>query len=108
MGSLPIQTKAVLQAIFIGESKSEELNTGDVYDIYSSICKLIRLDRLTPRRVSDLINELDMLGLVTARVISKGRYGRSKRINLTIPKAQVKEILEKDFRLSKVFEENSV
>ena len=108
LGSLPIQTKAVLQAIFIGESKSEELNTGDVYDIYSSICKLIRLDRLTPRRVSDLINELDMLGLVTARVISKGRYGRSKRINLTIPKAQVKEILEKDFRLSKVFEENSV
>ncbi|MHA1302418.1 MAG: ORC1-type DNA replication protein [Candidatus Heimdallarchaeaceae archaeon] len=108
LSSLPIQTKAVLQSIFIGESRTDELNTGDVYDIYASICKLIRLDRLTARRVSDLINELDMLGLVTARVISKGRYGRSKRIHLTVPKRQIKEVLEKDFRLSKVFEENNI
>ncbi len=103
LSSLPIQTKAVLQAIYIGESKEEELNTGNVYDIYSKICSIIRLDILSARRVSDLINELDMLGLVTARVISKGRYGRSKKINLTIPKHQIKEVLEKDFRLSKVF-----
>jgi cell division control protein 6 len=102
--SLPIQTKAVLQAIFMGEGKTEEITTGDVYEIYSKICKLIRLDTLTARRVGDLINELDMLGIVTAQVISKGRYGRSKRINLTVPPRQVREVLENDFRLSKIFE----
>ncbi|MDC3267884.1 cell division control protein Cdc6, partial [bacterium] len=32
-----------------------------------------------------LISNLDMLGLVTARTISKGRYGRSKQINSCIP-----------------------
>jgi cell division control protein 6 len=45
-----------------------------------------------------------MLGIVTAQVISKGRYGRSKRINLTVPPRQVREVLENDFRLSKIFE----
>ncbi len=102
--SLPIQTKAVLQAIFLGEGRSEEITTGDVYEIYSRICKLVRLDILTARRVGDLINELDMLGIVTAQVISKGRYGRSKRIHLTVPSRQVREVLENDFRLSKIFE----
>ena len=102
--SLPIQTKAVLQSIFLGEGKSEEITTGDVYEIYSRICKLVRLDKLTARRVGDLINELDMLGIVTAQVISKGRYGRSKRIHLTVPPRQVREVLENDFRLSKIFE----
>jgi cell division control protein 6 len=104
LSSLPIQTKAVLQAIFIGEGKSEEITTGDVYEIYSKICKLVRLDILTARRVGDLINELDMLGIVTAQVISKGRYGRSKRIHLTVPHRQVREVLEKEFRLTKIFE----
>ena len=70
----------------------------------SNLCKIVRLDQLTARRVGDLINELDMLGIVTAQVISKGRYGRSKRIHLTVSLGQVKEVLENDFRLSKVFE----
>ncbi|MHA1952684.1 MAG: ORC1-type DNA replication protein [Candidatus Heimdallarchaeaceae archaeon] len=106
--SLPIQTKAVLQAIFIGEGKSDEITTGDVYEIYSKICKLVRLDILTARRVGDLINELDMLGIVTAQVISKGRYGRSKRIHLTVPPKQVREVIESDFRLSKIFEMDEI
>ena len=102
--SLPIQTKAVLQAIFLGEGKSQEITTGDVYEIYSKICKSVRLDILTTRRVGDLINELNMLGIITAQVISKGRGGRSKRIHLTVPHKQVREVLEGDFRLSKIFE----
>jgi len=106
--SLPIQTKAVLQAIFMGEGKAEEITTGDVYEIYSKICKLVRLDILTTRRVGDLINELDMLGIITAQVISKGRGGRSKRIHLTVPHRQVREVIESDFRLSKIFEMESI
>ncbi len=104
LSTLPIQTKAVLQAIFIGEGNPNEVTTGDVYEIYSNLCKIVRLDQLTARRVGDLINELDMLGIVTAQVISKGRYGRSKRIHLTVSLGQVKEVLENDFRLSKVFD----
>lgn len=106
--SLPIQTKAVLQAIYLGEGKNDEITTGDVYEIYNKICKLVRLDKLTARRVGDLINELDMLGIVTAQVISKGRYGRSKRIHLTVSSKQVREVLDSDFRLSKIFEADEI
>jgi len=106
--SLPIQTKAVLQAIFIAEGRSDEVTTGDVYDIYSKICKFAHIDQLTTRRVGDLINELDMLGVITAQVISKGRYGRSKRIHLTVSPGQVREVLENDFRLSKIFDSLAV
>jgi cell division control protein 6 len=50
---------------------------------------------ITQRRVGDLISELDMLGIVHARVKSFGRAGRTKEIELNIPK-NVTEILKAD------------
>ena len=32
-----------------------------------------------------IISNLDMLGLITAKTVSRGRYGRSKEINSCIP-----------------------
>ncbi|RLG05427.1 MAG: cell division control protein Cdc6, partial [Thaumarchaeota archaeon] len=52
--------------------------------------------------VSDIINELDMLGLVYARVISRGRYGRTKRIKIGVPLNLIGDILEKDPRIKGV------
>jgi len=46
----------------------------------------ISIEPLTPRRISTLINELDTLGLIMARNVSKGRGGRSKQVNSAIPK----------------------
>jgi len=51
---------------------------------------------LTQRRVSDILAEFDMLGLINARVISKGRQGRTREIKLAIPEnilSRAKEIL---------------
>jgi cell division control protein 6 len=59
------------------------------------------LDILTQRRVSDLISELDMLGLINTTVISKGRYGRTKKIKLAVGKKQIGAILDDDVRLSR-------
>ena len=47
----------------------------------------IEIEPLTPRRISSLLNELDTLGLIMARNVSKGRGGRSKQVNSAIPKA---------------------
>ena len=44
---------------------------------------------LTQRRVSDIVAELDMLGIINARVVSKGRYGRTREIKLAIPASTV-------------------
>jgi len=62
----------------------KRLLTGDVYDRYKSICNAHKMPTLTQRRVSDLIGELDMLGIINARVISKGRYGRTRQITLAL------------------------
>jgi archaeal cell division control protein 6 len=68
-----------------GKKKEGSVYTGDIFDYYESLCKNYKVDCLTQRRVSDIIAELDMLGLINARVISKGRHGRMREIHLAIP-----------------------
>jgi cell division control protein 6 len=65
--------------------------TGDVFDEYVKICNNTNMKVLTLRRVSDLIKELDMFGIIDTRVISKGRYGRTKEIFLTINENMVEK-----------------
>ena len=81
----PKQFQVTLLAIFSTLKKNEKLFTGDVYEVYKDICIKSGLRPLTQRRVSDIIAELDMLGIINARVISKGRYGRTREIKLAIP-----------------------
>ena len=82
----PKQFKLVLYSIFelIGKTK-EHIYTGDIYDYYQNLCGKLNIDVLTQRRVSDILAEFDMLGLINARVISKGRQGRTREIKLAIP-----------------------
>jgi cell division control protein 6 len=86
--TLPTQSKLIILAILLQTKHNKKMGssgaitTGEVYEIYKDLCKKTRNDFLTQRRVADLISELDMLGIITARVISKGRYGRTREINL--------------------------
>ena len=59
--------------------------TGDVYNYYQEVCGETKTEVLTQRRISDIIAEIDMLGLINARVISKGRHGRTREIRLSVP-----------------------
>ena len=59
--------------------------TGDVYNFYQDLCNRTKTEVLTQRRVSDILAEIDMLGLINAKVISKGRHGRTREIRLSIP-----------------------
>lgn len=104
----PRQHQAILYSIMkIGEENKDIKNnsnsglfTGDIYELYKKISSEIHLRPLTQRRVSDIIAELDMLGIINANIISKGRYGRTKKITLAIQnstKIKAKEILEKSF-----------
>ena len=103
IATLPSQQKLVLASILLNEQNGlRNVQTGEVYDIYRQACKHIRQNPLTQRRISGLISNLDMLGLVTARTVSKGRYGRSKEIDSCIPgNVNVREIMstaEEDMR----------
>lgn len=94
----PKQYHLVLYSIVsLQPQKKKNIFTGEVYELYKSLCEKTNTTTLTQRRVSDILSEFDMLGLVNAKVISKGRYGRTRDISLEIPQSilsRVKSILE--------------
>jgi len=101
--TLPTQSKLVLFSIITLEKNGvNNINTGEVYNVYQRLCEEIDVDILTQRRVTDLISELDMLGIVNAVVVSKGRYGRTKEISLSVPIAETEAVLMSDSRLSDI------
>ncbi len=73
------------------EGREDPVFTGDIYNLYKDICLKNKNDVLSQRRVSDIIQEFDMLGIINVRVISKGRGGRMREIKLAI----TREITEK-------------
>ncbi len=95
--SLPTHSKVLLFGILLNEEAgNKKLTTGEVYTTYCDLAGKIGLPKLTQRRVTDLISELDMLGLVHARVKSFGRGGRTKEIESSVPSLEVTRTLEKD------------
>ncbi len=91
--SLPVQNKAILLAVsrFKGGT-----NTGELYLAYNNLCRKAGLEALTQRRVSGILAELDLLGLIEASVVSKGRRGRTKRIQLLIGDDTLEKTLSED------------
>jgi cell division control protein 6 len=58
---------------------------------------------LTQRRISDILAEMDMIGIINARVISKGRYGRTREISISTTGSinqKIKKILEEQLSLA--------
>lgn len=97
--SLPTHSKIILlTAYFLSKFNADRSMTGDIYNLYSEICEQLGVSPLTQRRVSGLINELDVLGLLNSRVISLGRYGRTKKIGLGVPRKVIVEVLSEDER----------
>jgi cell division control protein 6 len=87
--TLPTQSKLVLYSIVVlSERMPRSIVSGEVYSVYRELCSQAGLDVLTQRRVGDLISELDMLGIISARIINKGRQGRTKEIKLNIHPTQ--------------------
>lgn len=85
----------LLSIMLLSENKDiAKIFTGEVYNVYHDLCQKSKIEILTQRRVSDLIGEIDMLGLINATVISKGRHGRTREINLSIPKKVLKKSKE--------------
>lgn len=83
--SQPKQSQAVLWALMkLNEKDNANIQTGEAIDEYRKTCNEHGLKALTQRRVSDLISELDMFGIINMKVISKGRYGRTRVITIDL------------------------
>ena len=94
--SLPIQNKLVL---LTASRFPDGTNTGDLYMAYEGLARRIGIEALTQRRVSGILAELDLLGLLEAAVVSKGRRGRTKRIRLLIQNDILGKVLTEDSQL---------
>lgn len=102
--TLPLQSKIVLNCVLLlnREKNKRRLSSGEIYNMYMKLCNHLGIEALTQRRVADLVSELDILGLVNAVVISRGRYGRTKEIALSVPEEFVQPVLLEDYKLKAI------
>ncbi len=81
--TLPTQSKLVLYSIVLLEEQgTRNITTSAVYNMYKQLCPMVETDYLTHRRITDLIAELDMLGILHTIVVSKGQIRSGPRRSL--------------------------
>ena len=98
----PKHLQAALHAALTGKSRGSALQTGDAYLAYARFCGEASLGPISQRAFTDLLGELDMYGFITARTVSRGRYGRTKEIRVSLPnhiEAKLIEVIRSAFDL---------
>jgi cell division control protein 6 len=100
--NLTLHSKMVLLSVY--HLNKSSATTGEIYDVYNSFCGETGSGLLTQRRLGTLINELDSMGLVNAKVVSMGRYGRTKKIRLEISRSLIKDVFATDSRVGQLFQ----
>lgn len=76
--------------------------TGSVYASYRSLCRKMGEKELTQRRVTQMLGDMELLGIVNGRLASQGTHGRTKKHTLTISPEIVKRTFSKDEALMDV------
>ncbi len=90
--SYPLHEKILIIAVM----KTSELSTGGIYTAYKNLCKLVRQQELTQRRVTQMLSEIELSGLISGRIIHQGIHGRTKKYKLTISPDMIKETFKDD------------
>ncbi len=94
VSSLPLHARLVLKAILEATKDKPYTTTGELYEVYTNLAKKIGIEVVTQRRISDILSELDMLGIISAQIISRGRYGKTRIIKLSVDETTVVSALE--------------
>ncbi|TRO51825.1 AAA family ATPase [Candidatus Bathyarchaeota archaeon] len=99
--NLTLHSKLVLLSVY--HLNKSSVTTGEIYDVYNKICDELGAGLLTQRRLGTLVNELDVMGLLNAKVVSMGRYGRTKKIRMEISRTLIKDVFGSDDRIGRLF-----
>jgi cell division control protein 6 len=100
LANLTLHSKLVLLGVY--HLSRSSATTGEIYDVYSELCSELGLGVLTQRRLGTLISELDAMGLLNAKVVNMGRYGRTKRIRLEVSRSLIKDVFGSDSRFERL------
>ena len=95
-----LHSKLVLLSVY--HLSRSSATTGEIYDIYNELCGELGIGLLTQRRLGTLVNELDAMGLLNAKVVNMGRYGRTKKIRLEVSRSLIKDVFSSDSRLGRL------
>jgi cell division control protein 6 len=98
--NLTLHSKLVLLSVY--HLSKSSATTGEIYDLYNELCGELGAGLLTQRRLGTLVNELDAMGLLNAKVVSMGRYGRTKKIRLEISRTLIRDVFGSDTRLGRL------
>jgi cell division control protein 6 len=98
--NLTLHSKLVLLSVY--QLNKSNVTTGEIYDVYNQLCGELGAGLLTQRRLGTLVNELDVMGLLNAKVVSMGRYGRTKKIRLETSRTLLKEVFGSDDRIGRL------
>ncbi|MSV33864.1 MAG: AAA family ATPase [Nitrosarchaeum sp.] len=96
--SYPLHEKLVILAIM----KAGGSSTGEIYLSYKGLCKVVGRDELTQRRVTQMLSEIELSGIITGRLIHQGIHGRTKKYKLTISSEMIKKTFKDDLTLQDI------
>jgi cell division control protein 6 len=96
--SFPLHEKLILIAIM----KANGSSTGEIYSSYKNLCKTVGKDELTQRRITQMLSEIELSGLISGRLIHQGIHGRTKKYKLTISSEMIKKTFKDDLSLQDI------
>lgn len=94
--SYPLHEKLLILAVM----RSQGSTTGEVYAIYKDFARTIRQAELTNRRVTQMLSEIELSGIISGRITHQGRHGRTKKHRLTVSPEMVRETFKDDLALA--------
>ena len=92
--NMPKQHMMVLYSLFelCSKETAKPVLSGNAYDSYKTLCQNLKNKVLTQRRFSDILGELELLGILHTKIVSHGRYGRTRHLGLGIPPSTAPKI----------------
>ncbi len=96
--SYPLHEKLLILSVM----RSNEISTGEVYTTYKSLCKEIRQKELTQRRVTQMLSDIELSGIITGRIVHQGTHGNTKKYRITISSDMVKTTFKDELLLQDI------
>jgi len=96
--SYPLHEKLVILSIM----KANGSSTGEIYTSYKTLCKTVGKDELTQRRITQMLSEIELSGIVSGRLIHQGIHGRTKKYKLTISSEMIKKSFKDELTLQDI------
>lgn len=89
---LVLESMISLKKTSKGQWIDSRILTSEIYKSYNRFCENNGLNPLTQRRVCDLINEYETLGIINTKISSRGRYGKLREVVFAVNEDMISKI----------------